>query len=182
MDMTPELAHGIVVFNAVNERSWMLEPDSPEVRAAMLTALSVARDNAEALGNYFGKRLANATLSARTKNITFHFNSAEEAAEAFKMGVRQQVDEKRAQIFACSMLNLVAHDLNYPSAYEGDDHITGTLLLAHGLHAYRLATAREFLAIAQGEVARRKRKGTILTWCATIAGVVALLWLRRHLH
>lgn len=181
--MTPELAHGIVVFNAVNEHSWMLEPDSPEVRAAMLTALSVARDNAEALGNYFGKRLARVTLSLNTPRMEFHFASAEEAAEAFKMTVRQQMDEQRAQASAWTMLNLVAHDLSYPSAYDkGDDSITAMMILAHGIHAYRRVLAQEFLQMAQAHSAKRRESlwSKALWWGVSLAVVAGLLWVRHH--
>lgn len=181
MELTPELALGIAEFNAVNERTYLLDPESPEVRAAMRNALSIVRTNAEPVGNYFGKRLAGATLALKSKGFDFHFNTEQDAAETFKMAVRQSIDEKRAAMIAWSMMNLILHDLSYKSAYDkGDDNITGMLIIAHAVDAQRRVVAQEFSQVAQAYAAKRRESlgSKMLWWGVSLAVVAGAVWLR----
>lgn len=183
MELTPELALGIAEFNAVNERTFQMDPDSPDVRAAMRNALSIVRANAEPVGNYFGKRLAGATLAVKSKVFDFHFNTEQDAAESFKMAVRQSIDEQRAAMISWSMMNLILHDLSYKSAYDkGDDNITGMFIVAHAVDAQRRVVAQKFLQIAQDHSAKRRESlwSKALWWGVSLAVVAGLLWLRHH--
>ena len=95
--MNEELAGDLIDFQGINERAYSSTATEAELDAASQKALHISREHLDQLANYFAIHLERTTLSYRQDTIEFHFQDANEAAETFKMCIRQIVEPRRAE-------------------------------------------------------------------------------------
>lgn len=178
IQMTPELAADLVRFQPINAQASRPDANPSIDDDVARIALEIVRNHIDALAPYFAKRLAQVALNSDTPNLKFHFQDVNEAAECFRMSAMQKIDEKRARALGVITLNLLLHDLRYPSCFEDDEdeaHWTAMLLAAQNIDAHRHMLAREFLGMAEARVGQQRNRQLLLG--AGVLGVAALLWL-----
>lgn len=176
MKMTPELAAALTDFMPVNSAACRETASQAELGVANKLALATVRNHVDSVGQHFAARLAQGPMTTDNGRIKFSFKDVSEVAGTFEMTVMQQVDEPRAEAVAIVALNLMLHDLGFPSCYtdeKDEDHIVAMYLAAHAIDGYRHMLAQDFLQVAREEMARRRRRNLAIG--ATILCVAMVL-------
>lgn len=152
--MNEELAGDLIDFQGINERAYSSTATEAELNAASQKALHISREHLDQLANYFAIHLERTTLSYRHDTIEFHFQDANEAAETFKMCIRQIVEPRRAERTAYLVINSMLRSFGRPSAFKDDsEHVSATLLVAASIDSYRRALANELANAKSGSAA-----------------------------
>lgn len=142
--MNEELAGDLIDFQGSNERAYSSTAAEADLNAASQKALHISREHLDQVANYFAIHLERITLSYRQDNIEFHFQDKNEAAETFKMCIRQVVEPRRAERAAYLAINSMLRSFGRPSAFKDDsEHVSANLLLAATIDSYRRALANE---------------------------------------
>jgi hypothetical protein len=179
MEMTPELALDISKFQPINTRAHE-SGEKIDLDASFQEAQFIVRKNIDVFAKYFSDRLSGMTLSVKTEKINFSFKDKGDIALAFNMAVTQQVDDSRSKAAAIATMNLMLHDLQYPSTFDqDDDDIAATLMVAHFIHGYRLQLAMHFIEMSQDkQIQSRKNNKNILISGAILLIIATFLWFR----
>lgn len=179
IQMTTDLAVALAKFQPLNDKAGLPDASPAMVEDVARTAHQVVREHVDALAPYFAKRLAQVGLVADTPNLKFHFKDVGEAAECFRMSAMQQVDEPRARALAVVTLNLLLHDLRFPSCFtdeQDEEHWAAMLLAAQNIDAYRHRLAQEFLGMARSRL-KQQRNRQLLIGAGVLVAVAILAWL-----
>lgn len=138
------LAGELIDFQEINERACSPTTTEADLNAASQRALQIARNHLEQVANYFAIHLERVALSFNQESIKFHFEDKNEAAETFKMCIRQVVEPIRAERVAYLAINSMLRSFGRPSAFKDDsEHVSVTLLMAATVDSYRCALANE---------------------------------------
>ncbi len=139
-----ELAGDMLDFQGLNERAYSSTATDADLDMAARKALGIVRVHIDQVANYFAIHLERIALSFDQESIKFHFQDQDEAAETFKMCIRQIVEPRRAERAAYLAINSMLRSFGRPSAFKDDsEHVSATLLLAATIDSYRRALANE---------------------------------------
>lgn len=178
MEITPEFASEIVKFRSLNANACDNLASPHDINVASEAALLIVRANSDVLAQHFASRLAGMKLAVDTQQIQFNFGTEAEAAETFKMAVRQSVEEKMARAISLSSMNIFLFDLKYPSMYgqDDDEDLKATFMIAHAADGYRRRTAWAFMeeALVRQKLKSQRRNSWITGILMAIASVFVL--------
>jgi len=117
-------------------------------------------------------------LAVDSQQIKFNFGTEAEAAETFKMAVRQSIEEKMARVVALSSINTLLFDLKYPSMYDrgSDEDLMATFIIAHAVDGYRRRTVQALIeeALVRQKLKSERRNRWIAGILMAIASVFVL--------
>lgn len=180
MQMTPELALELTRFRPINDRAQQ-SGNQQDLHDALRNGHSIVRNNSMAFADSFANRLCLVALSVQSGRVNFHFKDKEEVAQAYKMAVVQAIDERLAEAISIASLNLLLHDLRYPSSFKDDDEcIAATLMIANSIYGFRRDIANEFLQNAREHVDKSAVKihRQIVIGAVILVGAIAFAWFR----
>ncbi|WP_447730096.1 hypothetical protein [Pseudoxanthomonas suwonensis] len=177
--MTPELALDITKFQPINAHAHE-SGEKADLDASFRDAQLIVRKHINVFAKYFSDRLSGIALSIKTENINFYFKDKDDIALAFNIAVTQQVDDSRSKAVAIATINLMLHDLQYPSTFDqNDDDIAATLMVASFIHGYRLQLAMHFLQTDRDKQAQSiKNNRKYIVGGAILALIATFLWFR----
>lgn len=145
--ISEELAGDLIDFQGPNKIAYSSTATDTDLDVASRKALVIAGAHIDQVANYFAIHLERIALSFNQESIKFHFQDKNEAAETFKMCIRQVVEPRRAERAAYLAINLMLRSFGRQSAFKDDsEHVSASLLLAATIDSYRRSLANELVS------------------------------------